>query len=151
MSAMPSVPEASPAGAGPDARESPRPWKRKFGNAWRGLKRGMRGQSSFSVHFFFAALVIAAAIVLRCTLEQWGLLFICIGGVLTAELFNSAVEFLFRGLDEDAQARAWPCLDIAAAAVLVASIAAALVGILIFLSRLADILLIAGAVILATP
>jgi diacylglycerol kinase len=117
-----------------------RTWPRKFGDAFRGVKRGIRGQSSFSVHFFFAALVVAAAIVLRCRPEQWGLLLICIGLVFTAELFNSAVEALFRGLDEDTRARAWPCLDIAAGAVLVACIASAIVGCLVFLVRLSDLL-----------
>ena len=143
MSAAPHIPhvreddrQVSPAEARPR-----RTWPRKFGDAFRGLKCGIRGQSSFSVHLFFAALVVAAAIVLRCNPEQWGLLVICIGLVFTAELFNSAVETLFRGLDEDARARVWPCLDIAAGAVLVASITAAVVGGVVFLVQLADLLL----------
>ena len=53
----------------------------------------------------------------------------CIGLVLTAELFNSAVETLFRGLDEPTRERAWPALDIAAGAVLLASVFAAAVGV----------------------
>src|SRR5438445_13838140 len=86
-----------------DAAEKPRPrrpWRAKFRDAFRGLKLGIRGHSSFSVHFFFAALVLAAAVVLRCTVIEWCILLLCIGLVLTAELFNSAIETLFRGLDE---------------------------------------------------
>jgi diacylglycerol kinase len=113
------------------------PWRAKFGAAFRGLKLGIRGHSSFSVHFFFAALVVAAAIALGCDLVEWCLLLGCIGMVLTAELFNSAIETLFRGLDEATKQRVWPCLDIAAGAVLLASIAAAVIGILIFVHRLA--------------
>jgi diacylglycerol kinase (ATP) len=56
--------------------------------------------------------------------------------VLTAELFNSAIETLFRDLDEATKARVWPALDIAAGAVLLASLTAAVIGALIFLSRL---------------
>ena len=119
-------------------RKPPRSWRTKFGDAFRGLKFGIRGHSSFSVHFFFAALVIAAAIVLRCTLLDWCLLLGCIGLVLTAELFNSAVETLFRGLDEATGERTWPCLDIAAGAVLLASITAAAIGTLVFLHRLSE-------------
>jgi diacylglycerol kinase len=118
------------------ARVPRRSWLRKFGDAFRGVKRGVRGQSSFSVHFFFAALVVAAGIVLQCSITQWALLFLCIGMVLTAELFNSALEHLFRGLDESSRARVWPCLDIAAGAVLLACIAAVIVGCLVFLERL---------------
>jgi diacylglycerol kinase len=118
----------------------PRPWSAKFHDAFRGLKLGVRGHSSFFVHFFFAALVLAAAGILRCSLVEWCLLLLCIGGVLTAELFNSAVETLFRGLDEATKARCWKCLDIAAGAVLLASMVAALVGTLIFAQRLVQLL-----------
>jgi diacylglycerol kinase len=113
-----------------------RPWRAKFRDAFRGIKLGVRGHSSFFVHFFFAALVLAAAVVLRCTLKEWCILLLCIGLVLTAELFNSAVETLFRGLDEATRERTWPALDIAAGAVLLASLIAAAIGIAIFGYRL---------------
>ena len=113
-----------------------RPWRAKFGDAFRGLKLGIRGHSSFFVHFFVAALVILAAVVLRCSLEQWCILLLCIGLVLTAELFNSAVETLFRGLDDATRERAWPALDVAAGAVLLASLSAIVVGVAIFGWRL---------------
>jgi diacylglycerol kinase len=124
----------------PARPRSRRPWRDKFRAAFRGVKLGVRGHSSFFVHFFFTALVLAAAIVLKCELLQWCLLLGCIGLVLTAELFNSAVETLFRGLDEATRDRVWPCLDIAAGAVLLASITASVVGGIIFLSRLAAML-----------
>lgn len=111
-------------------------WRHKFGDALRGLKRGIRGQSSFFVHFFFAVLVVAAALVLQCSLEQWCLLLLCIGLVLTTELFNSAIETLFRGLDEETRRRTWPSLDISAGAVFLASVIAALVGLIIFGTQL---------------
>jgi len=120
----------------PVSRQVPRRWRDKFREALRGLKFGVRGQSSFFVHFFCAALVIAAALVLRCPLIEGCILLGCIGLVLVAELFNSALETLFRGLDEDARARVWPCLDIAAGAVLLASGFAVVIGGLIFLRLL---------------
>jgi diacylglycerol kinase len=120
----------------PPVKRPERRWRKKFRAACRGLKLGVRGQSSFFVHFFVAALVVTAAAVLRCTLEQWCILLGAIGIVLTAELFNSAVEQLFRGLDDEAKQRAWPCLDIAAGAVLLVSIFAAVIGSLIFLRQL---------------
>jgi diacylglycerol kinase len=117
-----------------------RSWRAKFHDAFRGLKLGVRGHSSFFVHFFVAALVIAAAIVFRCEASDWCLLLGCIGLVLTAELFNSAVETIFHGLDEDTKPRVRNCLDIAAGAVLLASITAAVVGGIVFLPRLAAFL-----------
>jgi diacylglycerol kinase len=123
---------------------APRPrrrsWLAKFHDAFRGLKIGVRGHSSFFVHFFAAALVIAAAVVLRCVVWEWCVLVGCIGLVLTAELFNSAIETLFLGLDEATRERAWPALDIAAGAVLLASLPAVVVGLLVFLPKLAALL-----------
>lgn len=113
-----------------------RKWGDKFGDAYRGLKLGIRGHSSFFVHFFIAALVLAAALVFGCELLEWCVLLGCIGLVFTAELFNSAVESIFHGLDEHTKPRVRGCLDIAAGAVLMASITAALIGSLVFLHRL---------------
>ena len=78
-----------------------RTWADKFGDAFRGLKFGIRGQSSFAVHFFAAAAVIITAAVMRCSPEEWALLVFAIGLVLTTELVNSAFETIFRGLDPE--------------------------------------------------
>jgi diacylglycerol kinase len=122
-----------------DDAPPPRPrrsWRAKFRAAFRGMKLGVRGHSSFSVHFFFTAMVVAAGIVLHCDPLEWCILIGCIGLVLIAELFNSAVETLFRGLDETTKSQSWPALDIAAGAVLLASITAAIIGSIVFLLRL---------------
>jgi diacylglycerol kinase len=116
----------------------PRRWRDRLRPACRGIKLGVRGHSRFFIHFFCTALVLAAAIVLRCDLVQWCLLLGCIGLVHITELLNNAIEALFRGLDEESTSRAAPCLDIAAGAVLMASITASLIGGLIFLSRLLE-------------
>lgn len=115
-----------------------RGWRDRLRPACRGIKLGVRGHSRFFIHFFCTALVLAAAIVLRCDLVQWCLLFGCIGLVHVTELLNNAIEALFRGLDEESKSRAAACLDIAAGAVLLASITASLIGGLIFLSRLLE-------------
>ena len=128
--------DPTPDRPGAEARRPRRSWAAKFATAFRGLKLGVRGHSSFSIHFFFAALVLAAASVLQCDPTQWCILIACIGGVLTAELFNSAIETLFRGLDHETRERAWPALDISAGAVLLASLTASAIGLIIFVPRL---------------
>jgi diacylglycerol kinase len=115
-----------------------RKWRDKFGDAFRGVKLGIRGQSTFFVHFFFAALALATAVVLRCDYLDWCILLGCIGLVLTAELFNSALETLFHGLDAATKDRIHGCLDIAAGAVLLASGTALVVGSIVFLHRLIE-------------
>jgi len=131
---------AHPVVASAGGRPTRRTWSARFGDAWRGIKFGVRGQSSFFVHFFVAALVIAAAIALRASAMQWGLLIFAIGLVLTAELMNSAIETLFHSLDPRIKERGWRALDIAAGAVLLASITAAAIGLLVFVPLLGELI-----------
>jgi diacylglycerol kinase len=118
----------------PETRRERR-WRDKFREAIRGMKLGVRGHSSFFAHFFFAAMVLAAAFVLDCDRIEWCLLLGCIGLVFTAELFNSSIETLFRGLDTETKNRLKGVLDIAAGAVLMASLTAAVIGTIIFARR----------------
>ncbi len=112
--------------------KSPRRWRDKFAEALRGVRLGIQGQSSFFVHFFCACLAVLAAIAFNCTPVEWCLVIGCIGLVFTAELFNSALELLFKGLDPAARNRVFHALDTAAGAVLVACLTAAVVGGVVF-------------------
>src|SRR5260370_21905853 len=123
----------------PAAPRPRRSWRDKFRVAFRGMKLGIRGHSSFFVHFFFSALVLAAGFILRCDPMEWCVLLGCMAMVITAELFNSALETLFRGLDEATKKRVWPALDVAAGAVLFASIVASIIGCIVLLPHLASL------------
>jgi diacylglycerol kinase len=121
------------------AKTSPSPersWIRKFRDAFRGVKEGVRGQSSFFVHFFIAAAVVATGLVLRVNLYEWCLLVLCIAGVITAEMFNSAFESMARAITHQRDPHLGDSLDIGSAAVLVASVGASIVGAIIFGNRL---------------
>jgi diacylglycerol kinase len=117
-----------------------RRWRDKFREAFRGIQLGVRGQSSFSVHFFCAAVAVAACVALNCRLWEWSVILLCIGWVFTAELFNSAIETLFHSLDPETKGRWNGCLDIAAGAVLAASLFAALVGAIVFGNRFGELM-----------
>jgi diacylglycerol kinase len=134
------MPERDAHGTELAERRPARPWSDKFREAIRGVKLGVRGHSSFFVHFFLGALVVSAAAAFQVNLLEWCVLLACIGGVLTAELLNSAIEALVRGLDAGHQRWAQQTLDIAAGSVLVASIFAAIIGGLIFGARLLNVL-----------
>ncbi len=120
----------------PDSRS----WRSKFADAFRGVKLGVRGQSSFFVHFFIAAAVVAAGVTMNCSLVEWCLLALSIAGVLAAEMFNSALEALAKSITSDHDPYVAAALDIGSAAVLLAAIGAATVGGIIFGNRLGDLL-----------
>jgi diacylglycerol kinase len=116
-----------------------RSWLKKFDDAFRGLKLGVRGHSSFFVHFFMATVVIAAAATLRVGLIQWCILLGCMTAVIAAELFNSALEILCRAIEIQKLPNGKAPLDIAAGAVLAVAIGASLIGTLIFVARLIEL------------
>jgi diacylglycerol kinase len=112
-----------------------RTWYEKFRDAFRGVRSGMRGQSSFQVHIIMAVAVIGVAALLRCSLFEWCILLLCIAGVLTAEMINSALEHFAKVVDKDHNPQLGEALDTGSAAVLFASLGAAVVGAIIFISR----------------
>ncbi|MGW8257400.1 MAG: diacylglycerol kinase, partial [Thermoguttaceae bacterium] len=113
-----------------------RPWAIKFRDAFRGIKAGIRGQSSFFIHFFMAAAVLIAAMLWRANLVEWSLLLLCISIVLTAEMFNSALETMAKAISAEDNPHLRDSLNIGSAAVLLAACGAAIVGGLIFINRL---------------
>jgi diacylglycerol kinase len=113
-----------------------RSWAKKFLDAFRGVKVGVRGQNSFIVHVIAGALVIAVAALLQVSLWEWCALILCIALVVTAEMFNSALESMAKSITDQPDPRLADALDISSAAVLIASIGATVVGLIIFGSHL---------------
>ena len=114
-----------------------RSWLQKFARAFQGMWLGMRGQSSFAVHVVVGLLVILAATVLGANRIEWCILLLCITVVLTAEMFNSALEHLAGAVDRKENRLIAQALDIGSAAVLMSAIGASIVGLVVFLVRLA--------------
>ncbi len=110
-------------------------WKSKFRNAFRGVYWGIRGQSSFAVHFTAIPCVAVAAAWLRCSAVEWCILLLCVASVLSLELVNSAIESLAKGLCNEQNEHVGQALDIASAAVLIASVFSIAIALIIFAAR----------------
>ena len=113
-----------------------RTWSRKFADAFRGLARAVRTQSSFAVHVGMAGAVVAAGALFRVSAVEWCLLAFAIGLVLMAEMFNTAIESLARAPGSRRHPRFRDALDMASAAVLLAAITAVIIGVIVFGPRL---------------
>jgi diacylglycerol kinase len=120
------------------SQEGVRRWSDKFADAFRGLRLGTRGQSSFYVHFAFAAAVVVVAAALGMSRLEWAILILCIFIVLTAEMFNTSLEWLAKAIDRRPDERIGAALDIGSAAVLLAAIGAALVGVILLGFRVGE-------------
>lgn len=115
-------------------------WVNKFRLAFRGVKIGVRGQGSFFVHFFAAAAVVTAGVVMQVSREQWCLLVLCIAAVMSAEMFNSALEAFARAVTDVHNSHVADALDIGSAAVLLVSVGASVVGVTVFLPRMVEMI-----------
>ena len=117
-----------------------RSWAKKFRDAFRGARQGVRGQGSFFVHVFFVAAVVLSAMALRVERIEWCALVLCITIVLAAEMFNRR----WRRWPGRSTPRGTPisgdALDIGSAAVLLCAVGAAAVGLIVFLHRLGFLL-----------
>ncbi|MGE3809741.1 MAG: diacylglycerol kinase family protein [Gemmataceae bacterium] len=112
-------------------------WTRKVGWAVRGVLWSIGAQrGNFAIHLATAAAVLVAGFLLQVSLVEWCLLVMCIAAVLAAELFNTALEQLARAITREHSEEVRNALDAAAGAVLVAAKGAAIVGAIIFISRL---------------
>lgn len=106
-------------------------WSKKFAAAGTGLWFGIRTQNSFWVHIPISIAVVIVAAWLRLGPSQWALLILCIGSVIGSELMNSAIEELVRAVHPQHDVRIGRSLDMAAAAVLVVSVVAVVVGLIV--------------------
>ena len=122
-----------------DRRHPPvRSWTAMFADAAHGVRTAIRGEVNFFVHLFIAAMAGVAGGIVRLSDERWCLYILCVTIVLTAELFNTAVEHLARAVTRDDHPEVRDALDIASGAVLMAAVGAACVGGLIIAWPLID-------------
>ena len=105
---------------------------KSFKFAFKGLRLAIRDEHNFKVHPFAAALVITLGFYFGITTAEWLWAVVAIAMVMTAELFNSAIEKLVDLVSPGHNHKAGAIKDIAAAAVLIATIAAAIIGVIIF-------------------
>lgn len=117
----------------PTERIRPRPGLiGKFQTAAKGIVWGATGQTSFAIHGVAALVVIVAGVIAGLGVDRWCLVLMCIGAVMAAEMFNSALESVCRSITNQFDPHVQRALDIASGAVLIVAITAAIAGMLIF-------------------
>jgi diacylglycerol kinase len=125
----------------------PKAWQRRiqrtsnlaeaFYHAFVGLKVAVGGERNLKIQCVAGTLAIALAEWLGFDAISWCLLFLAIGVVVTAEMLNTAIERvvdLAAGGEYHALAR--DAKDVAAGAVVIASVTAAAIGLTLYLPRL---------------
>ena len=111
--------------------------KQNFSNTFKNARKGMRlsikSERNIRVHLFTASLVLVTAYCLNFSIVKFCILLLTIAGVISAEMFNSAIEFSLDAIFHNRYCRmVWMAKDIAAGAVMLVTISAVMIGVLLF-------------------
>ncbi len=102
--------------------------------AFRGIYLTFKSERNFRVHLIALCVAVGLGLYLRISITEWCLIIFAIGFVLTAELFNTALE---RWCDEASGGKQSEIIrnakDVSGGAVLLSAITALIIGIYILI------------------
>ena len=102
-------------------------------HAWHGVVHVVKHERNARVHLAFALLALGVGMLLRVTNAELAAIFFAVILVFLAEIVNTAIERTLDLIDIRENARIKIIKDMAAGAVLVSAVAAAAMGLVIFL------------------
>lgn len=109
---------------------------RSISYALAGMRVLLATQANARIHALASITVIALGAVAGLSGTEWALLVFAMAGVWTTEALNTALEFLCDVASPAPHPLVRQAKDVAAAAVLIAAIAAATVGLVVFVPHL---------------
>ena len=107
-----------------------------FKYAISGIITSFKTERNMKIHILVMILVIIAGIVFKLSLLDWIILVIMFGLVISAELFNTAIETTIDMITKEKNEKAKIAKDVAAGAVLVLAVASVIVGLIIFIPKI---------------
>ena len=107
-----------------------------FTYAFKGIAQVFAHEHNMWLHLIAATCVVTAGFYLNINETEWMLIFFAIALVISAEIFNSAIEKLVDFISPNQNIKAGLIKDISAGAVLICAIAAAIIGCVIFIPKL---------------
>jgi diacylglycerol kinase (ATP) len=107
-----------------------------FQYALAGGRMLLASQHNAWIHALATVVVLIGALVLRVSRLEWALLIVAISLVWAMEALNTAIELLADEISLEQRPRIGKAKDVAAFGVLAAAVAAALIGLLVFIPHL---------------
>jgi diacylglycerol kinase (ATP) len=111
---------------------------KSFAFAFRGIKILVSTQQNARIHLAITILVVVAGIIFNINRSDWLWIVVAIVLVFVTECLNSAIEYLANVTSPEFHPLIEKAKDMAAGAVLIAAIAATLIGILVFYPYIFD-------------
>ncbi|MBI4133265.1 diacylglycerol kinase family protein [Candidatus Uhrbacteria bacterium] len=112
---------------------------RSFRHSLAGLRVVWKEESNFKLAIVCGTMAVLAATILEISAVEWLAVILSIGFVLSVETLNTALEESCDMVKNDPDPHIAKIKDLGSAAVLLASIASLLVGIIIFLPKVATL------------
>lgn len=109
---------------------------RSFRYAFHGIQLLIRYEHNAWIHCFAAVCVITAGFLTGLSAMEWIVVIFAIGMVLAAEAVNSSIEVLADLVSPGYNEAIKRTKDLAAGAVLILAIAAAIIGMIIFIPKI---------------
>lgn len=109
---------------------------KSFKYAFNGLKILLREEHNSRIHFFVAICVVIAGFVLKISSTEWIAIVFAIGLVISLEIINSTIESIADFISPEKHVQIKKIKDLAAASVLVCTMAAAVIGFLVFTPKI---------------
>lgn len=113
---------------------------KSFGFAFNGLKILFKQEHNARIHLFVAGLVIVAGFAFQLSKAEWIAVIFSKGFVITTETINTVIENIADFLTIEKNHQIKVIKDLSAAAVLISSITALIIGVLIFLPKIIEML-----------
>jgi diacylglycerol kinase (ATP) len=107
-----------------------------FKHAIDGLINTASVEKKLKIHFMAMICVIVLGLIVRLSVFEWIVCIILFGLVISAEIFNTAIEKTMDYINKDHDEDIKFIKDASAGAVLVLAIASAVIGLIIFISKI---------------
>ena len=109
-----------------------------FKYAFTGIITSFKTERNMKIHVFIMLLVIIVGIALKVSSLEWMILVILFALVISAELFNTAIETVVDMITKEKNEKAKIAKDVAAGAVLILAIGSIIVGLIIFIPKILE-------------
>ena len=113
---------------------------KSFVYAFKGIGIFISTQHNAWIHTFATILVVIGGFYFKISIAEWLFVILAIGLVMSAEIFNTAGEFLVDHVSPEYNKQAGIIKDLLAGGVLICAFTATIIGALIFLPKILDLL-----------
>jgi len=104
-----------------------------FKYAFNGIKTALKNEPNFRIHAIASIVIVILGFYFQITKNDWLILTLTISSVIILELINTSIEAIVDLISPKIHPLAKIAKDVSAAAVLISSLAAIIIGAIIFL------------------